>query len=49
VVQVERKENFNPEDLSDRNLGLQGESLKCQPLKVKIGQALTGLEFGQVI
>ncbi|MDR2141550.1 MAG: YezD family protein [Deltaproteobacteria bacterium] len=49
VVQVERKENFNPEDLSDRNLGLQGESLKSQPLKVKIGQALKGLEFGQVI
>ncbi|MDR1872244.1 MAG: YezD family protein [Deltaproteobacteria bacterium] len=49
VVQVERKENFNPEDLLDRNLGLKTEGLKAQALKDKITQALKGLEFGQVI
>jgi hypothetical protein len=49
VVQVERKENFNPEDLVDQNLGLFGENLKPQALKDKISQALKGLEFGQVI
>jgi hypothetical protein len=49
VVQVERKENFNPEDLLDRDLGLRGEGLKAQALKDRIFQALRGLEFGQVI
>ncbi|MDR1084242.1 MAG: YezD family protein [Deltaproteobacteria bacterium] len=49
VVQVERKENFNPEDLLDQNLGLAGERLKVQALKDKITQALKSLEFGQVI
>jgi hypothetical protein len=49
VVQVERKENFNPEDLLDPKLGLSGSILKAQALKDKIVQALLGLEFGQVI
>ncbi|MDR1577491.1 MAG: YezD family protein [Deltaproteobacteria bacterium] len=49
VVQVERKENFNPEDLFVRDLGAASENIKVQPLKDRIIQALKGLEFGQVI
>ncbi|MDR1608949.1 MAG: YezD family protein [Deltaproteobacteria bacterium] len=49
LVQVERKENFNPEDLFERDLGLHFENLKVQLLKDRIVQALKGLEFGQVI
>jgi hypothetical protein len=49
VVQVERKENFNPEDLLERNLGLLGEGLKAQLLKDRVSQALKGLEFGQIV
>jgi hypothetical protein len=49
VVQVERKENFNPEDLLDENLGLLGDGLKAQALKDRVLKALKGLEFGQII
>ncbi|MDR0548930.1 MAG: YezD family protein [Deltaproteobacteria bacterium] len=49
VVQVERKENFNPEDLLERNLGLLSESLKIQVLKDRVLGALKGLEFGQIV
>jgi hypothetical protein len=49
VVQVERKENFNPEELADPNLGLEPEFFKPQAVREKIIQALKGLEFGQVV
>ena len=49
VVQVERKENFNPEELSEPELGLLPESFNPQAVRDKIVQALKGLEFGQVV
>jgi hypothetical protein len=49
VVQIERKENFNPEDLLDKNLALTLESFKPQLVSQKLNQALKGLEFGQVV
>jgi hypothetical protein len=49
VVQIERKENFNPEELSEVNLGLDPELFKAQAVREKIIQALKGLEFGQVV
>lgn len=49
VVQVERRENFNPEELLEPDLGLFPESFDPKAIKDKIVQALKGLEFGQVI
>jgi hypothetical protein len=48
VVQIERRENFNPEDLLSEDLGLIEESFKRDVVKEKINQALKGLEYGQV-
>jgi hypothetical protein len=48
VVQVERRENFNPDELGGP-LGLDGDRLNVGAVKKKISQALKGLEFGQVI
>jgi hypothetical protein len=49
VVQVERKENFNPEELLEGHLGLNEENFSPQTVKEKVIQALKGLEFGQVV
>jgi hypothetical protein len=49
VVQVERRENFNPEDLSEPELGLDPTSFNPKAVRDKIVQALKGLEFGQII
>jgi hypothetical protein len=49
VVQVERKENFNPEELLDEYLGLSMDNFSPQTVKDKVVQALKGLEFGQVV
>jgi hypothetical protein len=49
VVQVERKENFNPEDLQEEYLGLNLETFNARTVKEKVIQALKGLEFGQVV
>ncbi|MDR2366695.1 MAG: YezD family protein [Deltaproteobacteria bacterium] len=49
VVQVERKENFNPEDLQGVFLGLDSENFNPRAVKDKLVQALRGLEFGQVV
>jgi hypothetical protein len=49
VVQVERRENFNPEELAEAELGLIPESFNPKAVKDKIVQALKGLEFGQVV
>ncbi|MDR1041488.1 MAG: YezD family protein [Deltaproteobacteria bacterium] len=48
VVQVERRENFNPEELGGPP-GLDAEALNLTAVKKKISQALKGLEFGQVV
>ncbi|MDR0354523.1 MAG: YezD family protein [Deltaproteobacteria bacterium] len=49
VVQVERRENFNPEELTGEVPGLSPENFNAQIVKNKVVQALKGLEFGQVI
>ncbi|MDR2338837.1 MAG: YezD family protein [Deltaproteobacteria bacterium] len=49
VVQVELKENFNPEELMAPSTGLLDGLGKPEQLQKKIVEALTGLEFGQVI
>jgi hypothetical protein len=49
VVQVERRENFQPEELSEKSLGLNQAGFNPGKIKDKILQALKGLEFGQVI
>ncbi|MDR3205266.1 MAG: YezD family protein [Deltaproteobacteria bacterium] len=49
VVQVERRENFNPEELLDPNLGLKEDNFKPGAVRDKIVQALKGLEFGQIV
>jgi hypothetical protein len=49
VVQVERKENFNPEELLVPELSLEETGFKPQAVREKIKQALKGLEFGQVV
>ena len=49
VVQVERKENFNPEELLNEDLGLSPDSFDPRTIKDKVVQALKGLEFGQVV
>lgn len=49
VVQVERRENFNPDELSNPNLGLAPETFNPQTVREKIIGALKGLEFGQVV
>ena len=49
VVQVERKENFNPEELLSDSLGLADDLGDSSQILKKISQALNGLEFGQVI
>jgi hypothetical protein len=49
VVQVERKENFNPEELLEDHLGLSADNFSPQTVKDKVVQALKGLEFGQVV
>jgi hypothetical protein len=48
VVQIERRENFNPDELVGP-LGLSPESLNLGAVKRKISDALKGLEFGQVV
>lgn len=48
VVQVERRENFNPDELGGAS-GLNGEGLNLVVVRKRITQALKGLEFGQVI
>ncbi|MDR1081785.1 MAG: YezD family protein [Deltaproteobacteria bacterium] len=48
VVQVERRENFNPEELGISPAAGSG-ALNLDAVKKKISQALKGLEFGQVI
>ncbi|MDR1111141.1 MAG: YezD family protein [Deltaproteobacteria bacterium] len=49
VVQVERKENFNPEELLEGLQGLSPEGFNPAAVKDKVVQALRGLEFGQVV
>lgn len=49
VVQIERKENFNPEELQEGYLGLNLENFNSRAVKDKVVQALKGLEFGQVV
>lgn len=50
VVQVERKENFNPEELSGEvNLALKDDGINLPVVRKRIAEALKGLEFGQVI
>jgi hypothetical protein len=49
VVQVERKENFSPDELAAQSLGLLDDTSSPQPILQKIGGALADLEFGQVI
>jgi hypothetical protein len=49
VVQVECRENFNPEEVLRDDIGLDLESFKPKAVKEKIVQALRGLEFGQVV
>jgi hypothetical protein len=49
IVQVERKENFNPEELGKGELTLDELSLNPAVVKKKIRESLTDLEFGQVI
>jgi hypothetical protein len=49
VVQVERKENFNPEELQEDYLGLNLENFNSRVIKDKVVQALKGLEYGQVV
>ncbi|MDR3153266.1 MAG: YezD family protein [Deltaproteobacteria bacterium] len=48
VVQVERRENFNTEELTGHSALSAGE-LNFTAVKKKISSALKGLEFGQVI
>ncbi|MDR1037482.1 MAG: YezD family protein [Deltaproteobacteria bacterium] len=48
VVQVERRENFNPEDLVGPQSPGAG-SLNFAAVKKRIAEALKDLEFGQVI
>jgi hypothetical protein len=48
VVQVERKENFNPEEILMPSLGLE-ELVNPDQIMKKLSEALVGLEFGQVI
>ncbi|MDR2459168.1 MAG: YezD family protein [Deltaproteobacteria bacterium] len=49
VVQVERRENFNPEELASDSLGLKDEGINLSEVQKRIVGALKGLEFGQVI
>ncbi|MDR2350460.1 MAG: YezD family protein [Deltaproteobacteria bacterium] len=50
VVQVERKENFDPEELSGLiPLALNEDGLNLPVVRKRITEALRGLEFGQVI
>jgi hypothetical protein len=49
VVQVERKENFNPEELEGTPLGLTPGGFNPKAVRDKIVKALVGLEFGQII
>jgi hypothetical protein len=48
VVQVERRENFNPDELTGP-VGLIGDGLNTGAVKKRISSALKGLEFGQVV
>ncbi|MDR2199524.1 MAG: YezD family protein [Deltaproteobacteria bacterium] len=49
IVQVERKENFNPEELQDPVPGFSGDLSRPEQIEKRISEALEGLEFGQVI
>ncbi|MDR0881110.1 MAG: YezD family protein [Candidatus Adiutrix sp.] len=50
LVQVERNENFSPEELAHaREVFLNHDSRYQTALKLKIKEALNGLEFGQVV
>jgi hypothetical protein len=49
VGQVERRENFNPEELSELGLGLIEDAFNPKTVRDKIVGALKGLEFGQVV
>jgi hypothetical protein len=50
VVQVERKENFNPEELQGADaLSLKEDGLNFEAVQKRIIGALKGLEFGQVV
>ncbi|MDR1312230.1 MAG: YezD family protein [Deltaproteobacteria bacterium] len=49
VVQVERRENFNTDELGERPGNAAADSLNLAAVKKKISLALKGLEFGQVI
>ncbi|MDR1545610.1 MAG: YezD family protein [Deltaproteobacteria bacterium] len=49
VVQIERRENFNPDDLLTPDLGLSAEHFRVEAVRDKIAQALKGLEYGQVV
>jgi hypothetical protein len=47
VVQIERKENFSPDELQNPSLGLVDVGKPDQLVK-KLREALAGLEYGQV-
>jgi hypothetical protein len=49
IVQVERKENFNPEEILQKKLGLNLEGFNPKLITNKILQALKNLEFGQIV
>jgi hypothetical protein len=49
VVQVERRENFSPEELAPVSLGLKDEGINLGEVQKRIINALKDLEFGQVI
>jgi hypothetical protein len=48
IVQVERRENFSPEELRVPPQGLADDLSDPSRIIKKISQALSGLEFGQV-